>query len=39
VTGFLWEGVSSYRGQEDIFTDKYGLRDAEKSTDYITITL
>jgi len=39
VTGIIWEVVSSYRGQEDIFTDKYGLQDAEKSMDYITIML
>jgi len=39
VTGFILEGVSSYRGQEDIFTDKYGPQDAEKSMDYIIILL
>jgi len=39
VTGFVLEGVSSYRGQEGIFTDKYGLQNAEKSMDYIAIML
>jgi hypothetical protein len=37
VTGFILEGVSTDRGQEDIFADKYGIQDAEKSIDYITI--
>jgi hypothetical protein len=36
MTGFKWENVSSYRGQEDVFTDKCGPQDAEKSMDYIT---